>query len=63
VTYHSIIANATPGVPLLDSSDGVVPFASARLPGAASELVIEAGHSVQGTPQAILELRRILRLH
>ena len=63
VTYHSIIANAAPGVPLQDSSDGVVPFASARLPGAASELVIEAGHSVQGTPQAILELRRILRLH
>lgn len=63
VTYHSIIANATPGVPLQDSSDGVVPFASAHLPGAASELVIQAGHSVQGTPEAILELRRILRMH
>lgn len=63
VQYHSIIANHTPGRALEDSNDGVVPFRSAHLPGATSEKVIESWHSVQETPEAILELRRILRLH
>jgi pimeloyl-ACP methyl ester carboxylesterase len=63
VQYHSIIANDTPNRPLEDSNDGVVPFRSAHLPGAKSEKVIESWHSVQETPAAILELRRILRLH
>ena len=58
--YHSIIGDADPALPLADSSDGVVPYASAHLPGAASELVIESGHSVQEHPQAIIEIRRIL---
>ena len=45
-------------------SDGLVPYASAHLDGAASELVVTpSGHSVHATPQAILDLRRILRLH
>ena len=34
----------------------------AHLDGAVSEKVIVSGHSVQETPQAILELRRILRI-
>jgi len=63
VQYHSIIANNTPNRPLEDSDDGVVPYRSAHLPGAASEKVIESWHSVQETPEAILELRRILRTH
>jgi pimeloyl-ACP methyl ester carboxylesterase len=63
VQYHSIIANNTPDRPLEDSNDGVVPFRSAHLNGAESEKVIESGHSVQETPAAILELRRILRTH
>lgn len=63
VTYHSIIGNNTPGVPLFDSSDGVVPYHSAHLPGAKSEKVIPSGHSVQETPEAIIEIRRILHLH
>ena len=61
VRYHSIMGNSTPELPLADSSDGIVPYASAHLDGAASELVIPAGHSVQETPQAIIEVRRILR--
>ena len=44
-------------------SDGLVPYASAHLEGAASELRVTAGRSVQETPEAILELRRILHLH
>lgn len=58
--YHSIIGDAEPALPLAESSDGIVPYASAHLPGAASELVIESGHSVQEHPQAIIEIRRIL---
>jgi pimeloyl-ACP methyl ester carboxylesterase len=61
VRYYSIIGNNTPSVPLEQSSDGVVPYTSSHLAGAQSELVIRSGHSVQETPQAIIELRRILR--
>jgi pimeloyl-ACP methyl ester carboxylesterase len=63
VPFHSIIARAKANVPLELSSDGLVPYASAHLPGAVSEAVINAGHSVQETPEAILELRRILHRH
>jgi pimeloyl-ACP methyl ester carboxylesterase len=59
--YHSIIGNDTPGRPLWESSDGIVPYRSAHLPGASSELVIQSGHSAQEAPQAIVEIRRILR--
>ncbi|MBF8224025.1 alpha/beta fold hydrolase [Halomonas sp. 328] len=63
VRYHSIIANATPERPLVRSNDGVVPYLSAHLPGADSERVIASGHSVQETPEAALEIRRILHRH
>lgn len=60
VCFHSIIARRREDGPLEDSYDGVVPYRSAHLPGALSEKVIVAGHSVQETPLAILEIRRIL---
>jgi hypothetical protein len=63
VRYHSIIGNNTPQLPLAESSDGVVPYASAHLPGADSEKVIRSGHSVQETHEAILEIRRIMHKH
>lgn len=63
VRYHSIIANDTPKKALADSDDGLVPYRSAHLAGAQSELVIPFSHSVQETPEAILEIRRILREH
>ena len=60
--YHSIIGNRekerTPG-----GSDGIVPYSSSHLDGAASELVVKSGHGVQQQPSAILELRRILLEH
>ena len=62
VRYHSIMGNDTPDLPLAESSDGVVPYASAHLDGARSEKVIPSWHSVQESPQAILEIRRILRM-
>lgn len=61
VRYYSIMGNDTPDLPLAESSDGVVPYASAHLDGALSEKVIPSWHSVQESPQAILEIRRILR--
>lgn len=60
VRYHSIIGNSTPQLHLPDSSDGIVPYRSAHLEGAASELVVPFGHSVQEHPRAIVEIRRIL---
>jgi pimeloyl-ACP methyl ester carboxylesterase len=62
VRYHSIIAQRRPAVPLDASDDGLVPYWSSHLEGAASEKVIHAGHSVQETPQAVMELKRILHL-
>jgi predicted DNA-binding protein with PD1-like motif len=47
---------------LANATDGFVPYRSAHLAGAASEKVILSGHSVQQTPEAVLELRRILRI-
>ncbi|GAB3090475.1 esterase/lipase family protein [Lysobacter terrae] len=62
VHYHSIIAQRRPGVPLEASDDGLVPYWSSHLEGAVSEEVVHAGHSVQETPQAVMELKRILHL-
>ena len=58
--YHSIIARRDPAVPLPQSDDGLVPYWSAHLDGAQSEKVINSWHSVQETPEAVLEVRRIL---
>lgn len=63
VAYHSIIGHEKLKIPLLDSSDGVVPYRSAHLENAASEKVIHSWHSVQENPAAIIEVRRILHEH
>ncbi|CAM5226001.1 esterase/lipase family protein [Alishewanella longhuensis] len=63
VKYHSIIAVEQPALPVEQQSDGVVPYLSAHLDGAESEMVIRSGHSVQETSAAILEIRRILYQH
>lgn len=60
VTYHSIIGRKDPATALADSSDGVVPYSSSHLDGAASERIVTSGHGVQETPEAIAEIRRIL---
>jgi hypothetical protein len=41
----------------------VVAYSSAHIDGVESELVVRSPHSVQGKPEAIAEVRRILRLH
>lgn len=60
VRYHTIVGQDDMSLPLIESSDGVVPYRSAHLEGAESEKVVPSWHSVQETPQAILEIRRIL---
>tara|TARA_B100000614_G_scaffold215306_2_gene199565 strand:+ start:73076 stop:75160 length:2085 start_codon:yes stop_codon:yes gene_type:complete len=62
VPYHSIIGSRA-ATDLDWITDSVVPYASSHLPGAESELLVESDHSVHATMPAILEVRRILRLH
>lgn len=59
VTVHSIIAMEAGGT-LAGGGDGFVTYRSAHLDEVASELIVESGHSVQGNPQAIEEIRRVL---
>jgi pimeloyl-ACP methyl ester carboxylesterase len=63
IEAHSIIAVKNLEAPRERWNDGVVAYSSAHLDGAATEIVVESGHSVQDTPQAIEEVRRILMEH
>lgn len=61
--FHSIMGNTTGLDDINLITDDIVPYKSAHLDGAISEKVLKGGHSIQETPEAVLELRRILRLH
>jgi pimeloyl-ACP methyl ester carboxylesterase len=58
IPYHTI-AGVLPG--RQPETDGVVPLASALLPGAASTLVVNSGHKVYESDEAVAEVLRILR--
>ena len=60
--YHSIIGNQE-GADQPGGSDGVVPYWSSHLNGAASEWIVKSDHSVHRSPSASRELQRILLLH
>jgi pimeloyl-ACP methyl ester carboxylesterase len=62
VPYHSIIGDRGRG-DTPNSSDGVVPYWSSHLDGAASEKIVPSGHGAQHTLQAIGEVLRILHEH
>ena len=62
VSAHSIIAVKGDG-PKEEGMDGVVAYSSAHLENMDSELVVRSGHSSQGNPHTIEEVRRILTLH
>jgi pimeloyl-ACP methyl ester carboxylesterase len=62
VAAHSIIAVKKPGIPQ-NQSDGVVRYESAHIDGMTSEKVVRSGHSAQGHPDTINEVRRILYEH
>ena len=59
---HSIIAVEGDGDPTL-GDDGVVGYTSAHLDGMESEFIVRSGHSCQGHPFTIEEVRRILLEH
>jgi hypothetical protein len=62
VFAHSIIAVKRAGPPD-HQSDGVVRYESAHVEGMRSEKIVRSGHSAQGNPDAIKEVRRILHEH
>ncbi|MCP4690980.1 MAG: hypothetical protein GY859_23215 [Desulfobacterales bacterium] len=59
---HSIIAVKDDEDPL-QGDDGVVEYQSAHVDWVESELIVQSGHSCQGHPLTIEEVRRILLLH
>jgi pimeloyl-ACP methyl ester carboxylesterase len=61
VHAHSIIPVRSD--PPEQGNDGVVEYKSAHIDGVESELVVRSGHSTQGTPETIEEVRRILYEH
>lgn len=63
LAYHSIMGNITQNQDPNKMTDGIVPYTSSHLEGALSEKIVQGGHSIQEKPEAILELRRILKLH
>jgi hypothetical protein len=62
VTAHSIIP-VDSDEPLDEAGDGVVKYMSAHIDGVESEKIIRSSHSVQGNPEAIQEIKRILHEH
>jgi len=59
IAAYSIVAVKGDG-PIETGNDGVVQYQSAHIDGVKSELVVRWEHSVQGQPEAIQEVRRIL---
>lgn len=62
VPYHSIIGDRGRGN-TSNSSDGLVPYRSSHLDGAASELIVPYGHGCVDKPETVQEVMRILRRH
>jgi hypothetical protein len=62
VPFHSIIGDRGRG-DTPDSSDGVVAYWSSHMEGAASEKIVPSDHSAHQHPEAIQEVKRILKLH
>jgi hypothetical protein len=62
IPFHSIIGDRGLGNGE-QGSDGVVAYKRAHLDGAESELIVPADHSAHTHPLAVLEVKRILKLH
>lgn len=63
VVLHSILDHGRSGTPGPGSSDGVVPYWSAHLDEAVSEVRVLSNHIVHEHPTAVAEVKRILREH
>jgi hypothetical protein len=62
VPFHSIIGDRGLGDGE-QGSDGVVPYKSAHLEGAESQLIVPSDHAATAHPFTVLEVKRILKLH
>jgi hypothetical protein len=62
-----IVANSIVGVegggPPAEGGDGVVKYSSAHIEGVESEKIVNSPHSMQGNPETIQEVKRILLKH
>lgn len=61
--FHTIVGDRGFGDGPKTRSDGVVPYWSSHLEGAASELVVPTSHSATNHPETVAEIRRILYQH
>jgi len=62
IPFHSIMGDRGRGG-REKSSDGAVAYVSSHLPGASSELIVPSNHRTYENPEALAEIRRILKLH
>jgi pimeloyl-ACP methyl ester carboxylesterase len=62
VRSHAVIADLS-DPPRPDGTDGIVPYSSSHLDGAASELLVHGLHICMAHPAVIEEVRRILMEH
>ena len=62
VIAHSIVG-ITGGDKPPEGGDGVVKYSSAHIDGVESEKIVHSGHSMQGNPETIQEVKRILIEH
>jgi hypothetical protein len=62
VIAHSIVGVQGDGPPA-EGGDGVVKYSSAHIAGVESEKIVHSGHSMQGNPETIQEVKRILIEH
>jgi len=51
------------GGPPAEGGDGVVKYSSAHIDGVESEKIVHSAHSMQGNPETIQEVKRILVEH
>jgi pimeloyl-ACP methyl ester carboxylesterase len=62
-----VVANSIVGVegggPPAEGGDGVVKYSSAHIDGVESEKIVHSAHSMQGNPETIQEVKRILLEH
>jgi pimeloyl-ACP methyl ester carboxylesterase len=59
-----LVEHFSPGGRSKEGTDGVVPYSSAHLPDADTELIVPADHfNVNHHPRAVLEVRRLLHEH
>lgn len=73
VRYHTIVGDhkgvmdgdlMSSGTAVSDKiSDGIVPYSSSHLDGAASETIITGSHNIHESPKTVLQLRKILYQH